>query len=125
VRVIDGNTVEVYINGRQIGIGIIGIEVAEGNTSCGQQATTYLGELLSSNQVRFDEDPIAPAFDKRKRRMYRLVLPDGRSAAVLLAGAGLARPSGTGIEANDIAAAAAGARGARIGCLPGNGGPPR
>lgn len=105
VRVIDGNSVEVYINGHQIGIGIVGIKAPEGNTECGRAATAYLTELLSSYQVRLEDDPVTPAFDARKRRMFRLVLPDSRSAAIAMAEAGLVDGTGDGVEAKEIAAA--------------------
>jgi len=117
IRVIDGNSVEVYINGHQIGIGIVGIKAPEGNTPCGQAATAYLTELLSSYQVRLEEDPITPSFDERKRRMFRLVLPDKRSAAIALAEAGLVERTGDGIEANDIAAAIGRAHAGNAGCV--------
>jgi len=123
VRVIDGDTVEVYINGRQIGIGIVGIGAPEGNTDCGREATAHLENLLSAFQVRFEEDPITPAFDKRKRRMYRLILPDGQSAAVAMAETGLVRPTGDGIDANEIGAALGRSQRAHPGCVvpPGKG----
>jgi len=101
----------------------VGIGAPEGNTDCGREAAAYLADLLSSFQVRFEEDPITPAFDKRKRRMYRLILPDGRSAAVALAETGLVQPTGDGIDANDIGAAIGQARGSHPGCVvpPGKG----
>jgi endonuclease YncB( thermonuclease family) len=122
VRVIDGDTFELYISGRRTGVGIIGIRVPMGNTPCGRLASDYLGELVASNQIRLEEDPITPAFDTRKRRMYRVVLVDGRSAAIAMAEAGFALPTGEGIEANDIAAAAGRAGGSRAGCVAGPGG---
>jgi endonuclease YncB( thermonuclease family) len=116
VRVVDGDSVEIYVNGSRIGIGIVGIRTPMGNTSCGQDATGYLWSLLSTPPVRFEEDPVAAAFDRRKRRMYRLVLHDGRSAAVVMAEAGYAMPTGEGIETNDIAAALGRANRSRFGC---------
>ena len=38
VRVIDGDTLEVYIDGRQTAIGVIGIKAPRGNTACGRKA---------------------------------------------------------------------------------------
>ena len=117
VRVIEGDTVEVYINGHQTGIGIVGIKAPAGNTECGRLAIAFLQELLSSNQVRLEEDPVTPAFDARKRRMFRLVLPDKRSAAIAMAEAGLVDSTGQGIEANDLAAAVGRAHAANPACL--------
>jgi endonuclease YncB( thermonuclease family) len=109
VRVIDGDTFEVYIDGHQSGIGIVGIRSAQGNTACGKEATAFLETLIGRGRIRLEEDPVADPYDARKRRMYRLVLPDGRSAAIAIARAGFARATGEGIEKNEIAAAAAAA----------------
>lgn len=105
VRVIDGDTFEVYIQGHRTGVGIIGIETAMGNTPCGVQATDLLWSLVASGRIRLEEDPEETAFDARKRRMYRVVLDDGRSAAVVMAESGFVVPTGKGIERNDIQAA--------------------
>ena len=102
---IDGDTFEVYIDGHRTGVGIVGIETAMGNTPCGVQATEYLWSLVASGRVRLEEDPEESAFDERKRRMYRVVLDDGRSAAVVMAESGFVLPNGKGIEKNDIQAA--------------------
>jgi len=117
VRVIDGDTFEIYIDGHQSGLGIVGIKVPMGNTACGRLATGFLESLIGGAGIRLEEDPIASAYDPRKRRMYRLLLPDGRSAAIEIAQAGFALPDGEGIEANEIAAAAADAAASRRGCV--------
>jgi endonuclease YncB( thermonuclease family) len=116
VRVVDGDTFEMYIDGHRTGAGIVGIRAPMGNTSCGRLATAYLQSLLPTPGIRLEEDPIAPPFDARKRRLYRLILADGRSAAVAMAEAGYATPTGDGIEANDIAAAAGRAASVQAGC---------
>ena len=106
VRVIDGDTLEVYINGHQIGIGLIGINAPEGNTDCGMQATGALWSLFTENDITFDEDSEI-VFDARRRRMYYVLLPDGSSASVKMAGTGLVKPSGQGREKHEIDTAAA------------------
>lgn len=108
VRVIDGDTFEVYINGHQTGIGIIGIEAPMGNTSCGVLATQALSQLMSSGRITLEEDPDV-AFDARKRRMYYVVLSDGSSAAVNMAASGLVRPTRQGRERQEVTTAAAAA----------------
>jgi endonuclease YncB( thermonuclease family) len=102
VRVIDGDTLELYLDGHQTAIGIVGIKAPRANTACGQKAAELIQQLVSTIdgreapvKLRFEEDPIV-TFDARHRRMYRLVLPDGSSAAHTLVKAGLAEPDGTG-----------------------------
>src|SRR5918996_390791 len=56
VRVIDGDTFEVYINGRQSGIGIIGIRAPMGNTPCGRSATARLISYIGRGGIRLEED---------------------------------------------------------------------
>jgi endonuclease YncB( thermonuclease family) len=117
VRVIDGDTVEMYIEGNRTGVGIVGIRTPMGNTPCGRQATGFLWSLIASGRVRLEEDPIEVPFDERKRRLYRLVLDDGRSAAVVLTESGYAFPTGRGLERADIAAAFGRARASQSGCV--------
>jgi endonuclease YncB( thermonuclease family) len=117
VRVIDGDTFEVYIQGRQTGVGIIGITSPMGNTPCGRAATNFLRRLIGGGGIRLEEDPTF-AFDVRKRRMYYTQLPDrASSAAVEMARAGLVKPDGRGVEAKAIAAAAAEAAAGGRGCV--------
>jgi endonuclease YncB( thermonuclease family) len=116
VRVIDGDSFEVYINGHQTGIGLIGITVPMGNTACGKAAANYMRTLIGRTGVRLEEDLSLP-FDARKRRMYYVKLPDGRSIAVEMARAGFARPTGQGIETSEIAAAHADAGASARGCV--------
>ncbi len=115
MRVIDGDTLEAYINGRQSGIGIIGIRVPMGNTPCGKAASNQL-ESAVSRGLRLEEDLNIP-YDARKRRMYYVKLPGGLSAAIEMARAGFALPTGQGIEAAAIAAAAAEAAASHRGCV--------
>src|SRR5262245_38474593 len=95
VRVIDGDTLEVYIKGHQIGIGLIGINAPEGNTECGMKATEALWGLFSEFGITFDEDAEI-VFDRRGRRMYYVVLPDGSSVAVKMANTGFVKSSNQG-----------------------------
>ncbi|MQA28759.1 MAG: hypothetical protein GEU82_02820 [Luteitalea sp.] len=112
VRVIDGDTFEVYINGRQTAIGIIGIKAFRANSPCGRRAARFTQALVNfinglevPIRLRFEEDPVH-TFDARKRRMYYLKLPGGISAALALVSAGLADPDGTGEEAAELSLAA-------------------
>jgi endonuclease YncB( thermonuclease family) len=104
VRVIDGDTLEIFIDGHQTAIGIIGIKAPRANGPCGVRAAQLLQQLVSTVNgrqtpvtLRFEEDAVV-SLDVRHRRMYHLRLADGRSAAQILVASGLAEPDGTGEE---------------------------
>jgi len=81
VRVIEGDTFETWIDGQQVGIGILGLDVPQANTACGKASIAQLNALLKGG-LRLEEDPDPGlAFDARKRRMFRVVTKDGRLAA--------------------------------------------
>lgn len=115
VRVIDGDTIEIFHERRRIGVGLIGLRAPQGNTQCGRQAAQHLFTLVE-NGVYLEEDPQI-TFDTRNRRMYRAVVRgEMRSIAVAMAEAGFAVPDGRGTEAAAIAQAAAAAQQAQRGC---------
>jgi endonuclease YncB( thermonuclease family) len=115
VRVVDGDTLDVEIDGHRAAVGLIGIKAPMANTDCGKTAAAFLQEL-AVGRLRLEED-LAQSFDTRKRRMYYLRLENGASAAVELARAGLVLPDGKGIEAEEIAAAARAATSTHLGCV--------
>ena len=92
VRVIDGDTVEIFYGTRRHGIGFTGIDVDQGNTPCGQAATGRLWELTSGGAVRFEGDG-AKQRDERDREMYSPYAADGTSIELALVRDGLARAS--------------------------------
>ncbi len=120
VRVIEGDTLEVNIQGRRVGVGIVGIVAPAGNTDCGRDAISFVYDIVSEG-VELEEDPGVPAFDAANRRMYRVVgLRDKTSIALALATAGLARAdprAQMALEHAEIAAAEAAARQNRRGCI--------
>ncbi|RPJ85399.1 MAG: hypothetical protein EHM13_01160 [Acidobacteria bacterium] len=119
VRVIDGDTLDVYLSGRRVGVGLIGIDAPPGNTACGQQALDALRRLTAAG-LRLDEDPEL-VFDARHRRMYYAVSREGVSLARELVSAGVARANGRGREQSELALAEAQARQAGAGCVWGGG----
>jgi len=117
VRVIDGDTLEIFINGRQASVGLIGIKAPLGNTACGQLSARYLFTLLGQTAgLRLVEDLNHP-YDSRKRRMYYLRLPNNLSAAVEMVRAGLAKPNLEGLEVDALLAAALEALSLGRGCV--------
>ncbi|MGH3117192.1 MAG: PQQ-dependent sugar dehydrogenase, partial [Gaiellales bacterium] len=117
VRVIDGDTIEINLNGRRVGIGILGIDAPQGNTPCGRQATSLLEQLVADG-LTLDDDPDSTLrYDDRLRRMYHAVSLGGKSIDQELVGAGVARSTGRGAKSSELAAVEAVAKGGRAGCV--------
>src|SRR4051794_2609609 len=53
---VDGDTINAYIEGQQVAIGLIGVRTPMGNTACGLQATITLNKLFRQG-LRLEEDP--------------------------------------------------------------------
>jgi glucose/arabinose dehydrogenase/endonuclease YncB( thermonuclease family) len=119
VRVIDGDTIETRINGKRVGIGLLGIDAPTGNTACGREAAAQLRTLVRGG-LRLEEDR-SLTFDECRRRLYRVVTRTGRPADEVLTEAGVARADGRGTHRQSLAAAEAASRAARRGCLWGRG----
>jgi endonuclease YncB( thermonuclease family) len=78
---------------------------------------------LVGDGAQLEEEP-GFAFDARRRRMYHVTTPDGRSVAEALVAAGLARATMQGRNRDRLAELEADAREARQGCLWTGGGAP-
>lgn len=124
VRVIEGDTFETWINGKQAALGLIGVTVPMGNTPCGKLANKVIQTALklgALSGIHLDEE-LSIGYDKRQRRMYYGATTDnGNSLPLLLVQLGVAHPDGTGKEAAALRKADAEAAAAKIGCL--NNGP--
>ena len=119
VRVIEGDTLELNVDGRRFGVKIIGIKAPEGNTACGRESIAATAQLVAEG-IFLDEDLALPSFDARLLRLYQVRTSAGVPLAAELARAGLARaePSHKGArDLPDVAAAEADARAARRGCV--------
>jgi endonuclease YncB( thermonuclease family) len=118
IRVIEADTVEIRIEGRQVGVGFVGIEAPMGNTACGRRAIDRLVNLLARGLRLEEDEDLSLTFDVRRRRMYHAVSKaDGSSLAAQLVRAGFARSSGRGRERPVLEALENEARAARRGCL--------
>ncbi|MCC7372776.1 MAG: PQQ-dependent sugar dehydrogenase [Chloroflexi bacterium] len=115
VRVIDGDTFEVTIDGRRVYAGVLGIVAPPFGTECGTAARSQLQALIGRGVILRD-DP-ANLFDARKRRLYVVQTVANQSVAVAMLQAGLARTTGIGPEAAAMAAAEAKARQDGTGCV--------
>jgi len=112
---VDGDTIETRIGGRLVGIGVIGAQAARGNTPCGQLATNLLRNLIQTGTIHLEEDPDL-VLDGLRRRLYYVLLPDGRSVARELVKAGLGKSNGKGREAQDLAGDEQDAKNGNRGC---------
>lgn len=115
VRVVDGDTFEVVIDGKRVNVGVLGINAAPFGTPCGNAARAQLQALIGRG-VSLEDDP-ANLYDARKRRLYVVRTPGNQSVAVTMLSAGLARTTGIGPEAAAMAGAESVARQNGTGCL--------
>jgi len=115
VRAIDGDTMETWINGSRVGIGLIGIDAFEANTVCGAAAANALQYMLFTGIHLEEDDEII--FDDRLRRMYYGYTPDGQSIAHALVASGMARATSEGRDAAELQALEEAARDAGAGCV--------
>lgn len=113
-RGIDGHTLETWIDGAQVGIGLIGIDVFEANTVCGAQAAEFLQGMLYGG-FHAEEDPEI-VFDDDLRRMYYVYTPDGDSIAHAMIQAGMAVATGEGRAAAELLALQESAQQTGVGC---------
>jgi len=129
VRVIDGMTIDTYIDGQQVGIHLVGISAPQGNTACGRLATKELQTLVISGQLTLEEDTqiafttLGSAKGSRLR-VYFARTKGGQPVTQALVKAGVAAVDGSEGEPghhfdSDQAVAQAG----HVGCLWGGTGP--
>lgn len=115
VRVVDGDTMEAWVNGQRLGMGLLGVSAPMGNTSCGRTAKDALRSLVMGG-VNLEEDP-GGTREERFRLLYNVFTLDGRLIAEELARAGVGQPTGEGAYAARIVSASADAQQAGRGCL--------
>ena len=101
VRVVDGDSIEVLIDGRRTAIGILGLDAPELGTPCGDAARAEVQSMVGRGVI-LEDDP-GNTMDLRGRRVYRVNAADGRSVAATLVAAGLARTTGLGPETSSAA----------------------
>ncbi|MGH3116802.1 MAG: PQQ-dependent sugar dehydrogenase, partial [Gaiellales bacterium] len=117
VRVIDGDTIEVRLNGRRAGIAIAGIDAPQGNTACGRTATQLLQGLVAGG-VKLEDDPDPTLrVDGRKRLVFHVLTLNGGRIDQELVSAGAARSDGSGSDRSGLASLESAAKAARKGCL--------
>lgn len=90
VRVVDGDTLAVDINGKSETVRLIGVDAPESvhpskPVQCfGKEASAKLKELLEGEQVRMEQDPTQDDKDRYGRFLRYVFLEDGRFANQLI-----------------------------------------
>ena len=95
VRALDGATLDTTIDGQQVAVHLVGIDVPQGNTPCGLLATRLLQTLVRGGLLQLEEDRKIAFTDKNSKkgvnlRVYDARLKDGRSLTQELVKAGVA-----------------------------------
>jgi len=127
VRVIDGMTIDTYIDGEEVGIHLVGITAPQGNTACGKLATKALQALVKGGGLALEEDgqiAFTAKGDKKgtKLRAYYARTKDGRSVTQELVKAGVvAVDDGEGEARHRHKGDEDQAKAGRVGCLWANG----
>lgn len=78
IRIVDGDTIDVQIEGKEEKIRLIGINAPETNECFGKESTQRAGELLNFKNVSLEADQTQGERDKYKR-LLRYVFIDGVS----------------------------------------------
>lgn len=97
----DGDTIRVDMNGKAETIRFIGVDTPETHdprkvVQCfGQAAAAYTKQLIGTNPVRLEADPLSTNRDKYDRLLRYVYLPDGRlvQAEIIKNGYGFAYTS--------------------------------
>lgn len=98
VKIEDGDTVTVDMNGSQERVRFIGVDTPETQDprkpiQCfGHAATNFTRDLIGNNDVRLEADPLSANRDRYNRLLRYVYLPDGRlvQAEIIKQGYGFA-----------------------------------
>ena len=115
VRVIDGDTLVVQIDGREESVRIFGVDAAERGDRCYIDAASTLEELAAGAVLLRPDERDRDRYDRLLRYVYT---PAGLSVDAVLIAAGLAEAwRADGALRDDLVALEEDARAARRGCL--------
>ncbi|MBI5470687.1 thermonuclease family protein [Candidatus Kaiserbacteria bacterium] len=82
-RVVDGDTIVVYMNGKNVKVRLIGLDTPEivdprKPVQCfAKEASDKAKEMLTGKSVRLEQDPTQDTYDKYGRLLAYVFLPDG------------------------------------------------
>ncbi len=89
-KIVDGDTIDVQVDGKKDVIRLIGINAPETGECFGKEATERAKEVLSSKNVNLEADPTQGERDKYKR-LLRYVFVDGKNFDELMVREGFAK----------------------------------
>jgi endonuclease YncB( thermonuclease family) len=115
-RVIDGDSLDGYIDGRRVAVGYRGVAAPTQRAACGREAEQKNRELIG-NRVLLQDPPGGPEYDRLGRRMYYVYTEDRRSVDEALARSGVARARTDSHYRTFMESVETEARTARRGCL--------
>lgn len=91
VKVIDGDTIDVFINGKTEPVRLIGINTPELDECFGQEAAQKAKEILSGKSVVLETDISQDERDKYNRLLKYVFLEDGTNFGRLMLSQGYGR----------------------------------
>jgi glucose/arabinose dehydrogenase/endonuclease YncB( thermonuclease family) len=116
VRAIDGDTIEVNIDGSRVGVRLIGVDAPRANTECGKVAASQLQAVVREG-LRLEEDTGLVFNEQGLRLYYALERNNANSVAKKMVEAGVAEANGMGKETGELRQAEQQARNEKKGCL--------
>ena len=114
-RTIEGDSLDVHIDGRRVAVGYEDVETPDPGQPCGRDALERNRQLVG-DRILLVENPNAQ-FDAMGRRLFRAYSADGGSIAETLVREGLGRAVRGVPDADRLVALEDDARAAGLGCL--------
>ncbi len=94
-RVIDGDTLDVAVDGVRTPVGLLGAAAPLLNQPCGAEAAARMSELVpAAATISLVADPAYSGLDARRRLLYYVFASDGTSIDQTLVAEGLAHAAG-------------------------------
>lgn len=91
LKVIDGDTIDIEINGKKENIRLIGIDAPESGQCFGNESTSKAHKLLSSQVIVLEKDPSQDERDRYGRLLGYIFLSDGTNIQELMIREGFVR----------------------------------
>ncbi len=115
VDIIDGDTLDVIVDGREERVRIFGIDTPERGDRCFSEASDLL-ESLAGNEIRMQTD--VRTVDRNGRLLRYVYQPGGTSIDAVMVAAGAAHAwTRDGALRDDLVALETETRARRVGCL--------
>jgi micrococcal nuclease len=116
-RVVDGDTLDVQLNGVRTPIGLLGVETPLLNQPCGPEALARTAELVGNGLLLQADPTYSVTLDARRRLLFYAFTTDGASIAETLVAEGLARATPDAPNTEALGALEHEAQATAAGCL--------